>query len=208
MSNGAMIRSAYDTETSDTPLWSEPSLDPRQPHIVQAAWVTFDAEGQETDSYSAIVRQDGWVSSPEALAVHGITHERAMDEGIPEKDVVDRWLDAHQSVDLRIAHNPHFDDRILKIAMLRYGRKREFVDRVLGRPKYDTCRFATKIMNLPPSDKMAAAKMKMAKSAKLIECASHFFDVGPDGAHDALWDARMCGRLYWHLQSLQKPTPT
>lgn len=201
-----MIRSAYDTETSSMPLWREPSDDPRQPHIVQAAWVHYDAAGEELAHYSAIVRPDGWTSDPEALSVHGITHERAMDEGIPEADVVEAWLAAHQAVDLRIAHNPNFDDRILKIAMLRSGRDRAFTDQILGRPKFDTCRAATNIMKLAPSAAMAAAKMKMAKSAKLTECAAHFFEIGPEGAHDALWDARMCGKLYWHLQSLEKPT--
>lgn len=196
---------AYDTETSGMPLYKERSHDPRQPHIVQAAWVKYDATGIEVGHFMAITRPDGWVSDPEALAIHGITHERAMDEGIPEADIVEHWLEAHTGTSLRVAHNPHFDDRILRIAMLRFGRDRAFVESVLGsKPKFDTCRATTNVVKPGPSEKMAAKGMKMSKSLSLAECLAHFFNEGADGAHDALWDARACGRLYWHLQSLDQ----
>lgn len=200
-----MIRNFYDTETSGMILWKERSHDPRQPHIVQLGWVTFAPDGKEIGDHSVIVRPDGWFSDDEALRVHGITHERAMDEGIPENQVVEQWVDEQEHTDLRVCHQPRFDDRIMKIAMLRAGYSREDIDAILVKPKFDTCRAATNVIKPGPSAAMAAKGMKMSRSVSLVECLAHFFDQPPDGAHDALWDARQCARLYWHLQTLGKP---
>ena len=195
----------WDVETTGLPDYKARSHDPRQPHIVSLAWVSFTPEGKEIGEHHVLVRPDGWRSSPQAELVHGITYERGMDEGIPEKQVTEQWVDEHVYADLRVAHNVHHDDRILKIAMLRYGWSREDIDAILAKPKFDTCRAATRVIKPGPSVAMAAKGMKMSRSVSLVECLKHFFDLAPDGAHDALWDARQCARLYWHLQTLEKP---
>lgn len=194
---------AWDVETTGFPDYKARSHDPKQPHIVSLAWVSFTSEGQQIGEHYVIVRPDGWRSTPEAEAVHGITYERGMDEGIPEKEVVGQWIDEHENANLRVAHNVHHDDRIMKIAMLRHGWARECVDVILAKPKFDTCRAATNVIKPGPSVAMAAKGMKMSRSVSLVECLAHFFDQGPDGAHDALWDARHCAKLYWHLRSLE-----
>ncbi|HEY8351659.1 MAG TPA: hypothetical protein VIK87_03855, partial [Sphingomonadales bacterium] len=58
----------YDTETTGLPLFSEPSSDPRQPHIVQAAAVLVDAGTRKAiSSINLISRPDGW-EIPEEVA--------------------------------------------------------------------------------------------------------------------------------------------
>ena len=85
----------YDTETTGIPEWKMPSEDPRQPHLQQVAAALVDAAGQVKRTMNRIVKPDGWVVTAEMTKIHGITHERAMDEGVPEPEVLEELLAMH-----------------------------------------------------------------------------------------------------------------
>lgn len=190
---------AYDTETTGLPDFKARSTDPKQPHLVQLAIVACDEGGTERRATSVIIRPDGWTISPEVTAIHGISHERAMDEGIPEREAAEMFIVAQGLAELRVAHNESFDRRVMRIAMTRAGFARDFIEAIEARPSYCTCNGATPIVNLPPTDKMLAAGIKRPKSAGLGECIKHFFNEDLEGAHDALVDARACARIYFRL---------
>lgn len=190
---------AYDTETCGLPDFKARSNDPKQPHIVQLALVTYSDDGTEANSMSLIVRPDGWVVPPEMTAIHGISHERAMDEGVPEATAVTAFIMTQAVVGLRVAHNASFDDRILRIAMTRAGIERDFIEAIEARQSYCTCTQAKPILKLPPTDRQLAAGFTGFKSPKLEECVRHFFQEELPGAHDALIDARACGRVFFAL---------
>lgn len=194
---------AFDTETTGLPDFKARSVDPTQPHLVQLALVTFDDDGAEQEAVSVIVRPDGWIITPELTAIHGISHERAMDEGIPEDTATQMFVTFQAKAALRVAHNESFDRRILRIAMTRAAIERDFIEAIEKRPSYCTCNEAKPIVNLPPTEKMMAVGFKGPKPPKLEECFAHFFNEGLPGAHDALVDARACARLYFHLKSLK-----
>lgn len=191
---------AFDTETTGLPAWDKPSSDAAQPHLVQLALVQFSDDGTETEATSVIVKPNGWTIPPEVAAIHGITHERAMDEGIPEEQATAMFVMAQARCSLRIAHNESFDRRIMRIAMTRLGLERDFIEAIESRRSYCTCKQAAPIVNLPPTDRMIAAGFRGPKSPNLAECIRHFFKETLDGAHDALVDARACARIYWRLQ--------
>ena len=199
------MRLFWDTETTGMPDWRAPSNAEHQPHLVQLAMIQADAPGPGREC-QMIIRPDGWVISPEVAKIHGITHERAMDEGIAEADAVDFYVNAVAAVAMRVAHNAAFDDRIMRIAMLRHGHTRDAIEVMEARPCYCTCKVATKVLNLPPTEKMVKAGFNRAKQANLTECIHHFFGEKLDGAHDAMIDARACARVYWHLQGLAGAT--
>lgn len=56
------------------------------PHVVQLAW----SLGDKGKSY--IIKPDNYEIPPETTAIHGITTERAITEGVPFADVVDEFL--------------------------------------------------------------------------------------------------------------------
>lgn len=193
---------AWDTETTGLAHMKLGREWPDQPHIVQIGWVEYGEDGTEKFSRSVIVKPDGWVCPEDAIAKHGITHERQMDEGIPEDHAVALWLVAQARARLRVSHNSAFDDKIVRVGMYRAGYDGGFIDMIQRRPGFDTCRGATKLVNLPPSPKMQAKGMHFPKAPKLEECWDVLFGE-TFVAHDALQDARACGRLFWHLQGLQ-----
>lgn len=196
---------AFDFETTGLPDFAARSIDPKQPHIVEMALIEYGDDGVELGFESVIVRPDGWTIGADMTAIHGISHERAMDEGIPEADAMAMFLVAMARAVLRVAHNESFDRRIARIAMSRAGYERPFIEFIEEQPSFCTCNSSKKLVNAPPTDKMLAKGMKGPKSPNLAECVAHFFpEEKIEGLHGALADARYAGRIYHHLKTLEQ----
>ncbi|WP_066112434.1 MULTISPECIES: 3'-5' exonuclease [unclassified Blastomonas] len=186
----------YDTETTNLPLWNDPSDDPRQPHLIQLAMILYEMDGTEVDRFSSIVQPGpGAVMGKEAFEAHGISLERAMAEGCCPKMATAKFIEWAGKAKLRVGHNESFDRRIMRIAAARHlGFKWE-----AEAPAFCTLYKSKFIVNLPATPKMIAAGVPGPKSPKLEECIRHFFDEPLDGAHDALVDVEASMRVFWHL---------
>lgn len=183
----------FDTETSGLPDWRSPSDAAHQPHLLQLAVILAKEDGEEVTSWQSIVRPyAGCVIAKEAFEAHGITLERAMDEGIDGAVAVEAMMDLASKANLLIGHNVPFDVRIIRIHTTRSHRFK-WEPRI---PTFCTMRAATPIVNLPPTPKMVAAGFNKPKSANLGECIRFFFDEELEGAHDALVDVRACKRVF------------
>ncbi len=196
----------FDTETSGLPLFSEPSEDPRQPHIVQlaACLVNLDTR-EELHSMDVIIKPDGWVIPDEVAAIHGITTERALAEGIPETEALTQFIGMWMwdLKTLRIAHNESFDARIVRIAIKRLKADDALADEWKAGRAECTQKLATPICKLPPTAKMIAARRNHHKSANLGEAYKHFTGQDLVGAHSAMVDVRACMAVYFAIQDLQ-----
>ncbi len=182
----------FDTETTGVPDWKSPSGAEHQPHLVQLAGILADAGSRkEIKTLDVIIRPDGWTIPDEVAEIHGITTEQAMDEGIPEADALEQFLELYRECSLRVAHNTTFDNRIVRIALKRFQPElipdSEWKDR--GR-YYCTYMNAKKIMG--GSD-----------GHTLAEVYEHFTGKPMEGAHQAMADARACLEIYWALREHQ-----
>lgn len=191
---------ALDTETQGLPDFRAPSDAPHQPHIVQLAMVLLDDDMREQASVSLIIRPDGWEIPDEVAAIHGITTEKALALGVEEK-IATRLYAAmlYGGGATLVAHNLPFDQRIMRIAMLRAGFTKDWME---ARPvsTFCTMEVATPIVNLPPTERMIKAGFNKPKNAGLGECIKFFFGETLEGAHDALVDVRACIRVYHELK--------
>ncbi|HBO2628212.1 TPA: 3'-5' exonuclease [Pseudomonas aeruginosa] len=188
-----MNPNVLDTETTGLPAWNDPSDAPHQPHLVEVAAILFSDQGKELDRFSAIIKPEGWAISPEVAALHGITHEMAMDVGISEAEALEGFLAIHARADLRVAHSANFDDRIIRIAISRYHGK-TFADHYKAGPRYCTAQNARSIVALPRN-----------KVPTLGEAYKHFFDQDLVEVHRAVPDAEACARIYFTLQGITLP---
>lgn len=196
----------FDCETNGLPDWKSPSDALHQPHPVQFAALLIDPNTiGEVQAINHIVKPDGWTIPDEVAAIHGITTERAMDEGVPESFITGLYLGLSSRSTLRVGHNINFDLRIMRIALMRSGLSREDIEAREALPKFCTMNEASKIMKMAPTDKMMAAGITWSKNPKLSEAYKHFFNEEMTGAHDAIVDVRATSRLYFHLMDLQKP---
>jgi DNA polymerase-3 subunit epsilon len=206
----------YDTETTGLPDFKQPSEGPQQPHLVELAASLYDDNtGQQLEGFSVLIKPDGWVSGPEALAAHGITHDMGIAEGIPEHEALAMFLALHAKADMRAAHNEAFDQRILRIAIKRFGNgqagweaqtqeaKDATADAFKSRPAYCTCNATKPLCKLPPTARMNKTGYGSGfKAPKLEEAYMHFFGLKLEGAHRAHVDVAACARLYFHINPI------
>lgn len=196
-----MIGFFYDTETSGLPLFSEPSEDPRQPHIVQMAACLVDMDKRLTiASMNVIVRPDKWGIPDDVAKIHGITTERAMDVGVAEETAVQMFMGLYGPGRLRIAHNESFDARILRIALLRHAHDVTVHEFWKSGKAACTQALSTPILKLPPTQRMIAAGRMHHKSANLGEAYKHFTGQDLAGAHDAMVDVQACMAVYFAIK--------
>ena len=189
----------YDTETTGLPLFKEPSEHPGQPHIVQLAACLVDLTTRKLiDSMDVIIRPDGWTIPEDVADIHGITTERALDEGVPEATAVGQFMNMWGGY-LRIAHNEQFDARIIRIALMRFEVEGAADLWKTGKAEC-TAKLATPICQIPPTDKMVRAGFNKFKTPNLGEAYRHFMGRDFENAHSAMADVRACMDVYFAIK--------
>ncbi len=173
----------YDTETTGLPVWKEPSGSENQPHLVQLGAVLVDSVTKKVvQSMDVIIKPDGWVIPDEVAAIHGITTEKALAVGIPEKLALEMFLAMRGDAE-RVAFNKTFDQRIIRIAAKRY----------LDEAAQD--KWAVK------EDHHCAMRMARAdiggKQPKLVDAYRHYTGKELVDAHSAMADTKACMDVYF-----------
>ena len=202
-----MIVFLYDTETTGLPEWGKPSEHPDQPHLCQFTGVLFDsATFDEIEYVDFLIRPDGWTIEPGATAIHGITQERALAEGKPEKLAVSRFLTMNAQAARVTGFNLEFDLRIMRIAMLRAGLPKAACDQIkadIDLRKHDVMHQATPTCKIPPTEKMMRTGRKAFKTPNLEEAMEAIFGEKLPDKHDARVDVWASVRLYQFLNPME-----
>lgn len=196
---------AYDTETTGLALFKEPSDHPDQPHIVQLGAILVDLDTRATiASMDVIIRPDGWTIPDEVAQVHGITTERALAVGIPERTALEMFMTLWDGR-LLLGHNESFDRRILRIAQHRFPASvcDDQRDNWKAANSHCTQLLSTPILQLPPTEKMKAARRFHHKSANLREAYEHFMGKPLVDAHSAMADCRAALDVFFAIQDLK-----
>ena len=177
-----------DTETTGIPdraaKWDSDYMD--YPHVVQIAWL----HGCKAENH--IIRPDGWEIPEDALAVHEITTEYALEHGEPFAAVVDMLIQDCHEAGLICGHNIHFDTGIIKANILReLGREyydANDVESALYKGKrIDTMRSTMKFVDA----RFASGRLKFPNLGELYD---RCFPGETFGAHDALEDCKAVAR--------------
>ena len=175
----------FDTETSGIPDWKLPSGGKEQPHLVQLAALVVDSESREIiQSMDHIIKPDDWKIKQDTIDVHGITTDHALEVGLPEKDVLEEFLEMWDGKK-RIAFNTTFDNRIIRIATKRYTN-----DKIID--YWYTGNYECAMQ--------AARKIMKSKVPKLAEAYKFFTGKDLQDAHTAMGDAKACMELYFAIK--------
>jgi hypothetical protein len=179
---------AIDCETTGKLNWRRPFTDPGQPRVVSIGMVAWNDEGtQEVGNLYSIIKPENFqiINSSEACQINGITQEIAMECGIPIKtalSALDQWV---YKAKYCVFFNAEFD-----VAMLTGEAS------LIQRP----CQFKkertrcmkeayTELCHLPGG---FGGDYKWPKLEEAYEWA---YGGKPEGAHNALADARTAGWL-------------
>lgn len=181
----------FDTETTGLPRnWNAPLKDlDNWPRMVQLAWLLCDAAGNELAQANRIIRPQGYVIPRDAARIHGITTERAMEEGILLADALDEVLPQIEKAAVAIAHNVSFDEKILGAECLRLGRPHPLA-------KKRTC------CTMKESTAFCAIPGRYGhKYPNLTELHRKLFQKAFHDAHDAFADVRACKSAFYELRA-------
>lgn len=186
----------FDTETTGKADLRARLDAPHQPHIVQLAALLCDVHGNEVQSVNLIIRPDKWTIPEESTAIHGISHDFAMQVGVSAKSAMSVFQWFCKAANLFVAHNIDFDNFVCASEFLRCFND----DLPLPNDStYCTMRAMTDICNIPGP--------YGPKWPKLIEAYRHCFEKDFDGAHDALADVRACKAIHEWLLKRAEPQP-
>lgn len=170
---------------------------PFLPFAVQLAAVLADSETAEVkESFDVLIKPEGYDSMPSgAQEIHGISYERAMDEGIPKHEAIEMFKDfVDRSVGV-VAHNFDYDGGITKIECARLG-----LDPIwfTMKPSFCTMKQSTDICKLPGMWPGAH------KWPQLKEVLQVFFNEELEGAHNALYDVAPLPRVHVFIKQFKR----
>ena len=182
----------FDTETTGLPRnYRAPVSDlANWPRMIQIAWLLYDDKRQKIAGHEYIIRPEGFTIPGEAAKVHGITTERAMDEGADLKRVLEEFNQYIDETKEIIAHNISFDEKIVGAEFIRKG----IETRLFQKPRICTMHGSTDFCQLPGKYGY--------KWPRLSELHIKLFGEDFEGAHDALADIEATARCYWELKRL------
>jgi len=183
----------FDTETTGVPKDYNASAEDVEnwPRVIQLAYAVFDDEEKLLESKVDLIKPEGWEVPNEKFWIdNGFTQEKNLAEGIPIKEAMENFVAVRSSVDYSIAHNISFDGKILRAEMFRLGMTTEFTS-----IKVCTMRVSTNFCKLPNANGRRGYKWP-----KLDELYMKLFDVGFEGAHDAMIDVLACAKCFFELK--------
>ena len=170
--------------------------------LVQIAWEFYNPAKECIKQESYIVTPDGFDIPEFVTKIHGISTERAHNEGIPLIDVLKKLHILLSYNPVIVAHNMQFDSDIILAEMYRYDNKltNSIITREMATYKiqiedmielWDKCdKQCTMLMGTIPGE-------KWPKLAVLYEDC---FGKAPEGEmHRADNDVRACADIYFHL---------
>lgn len=180
----------FDTETTGLPNnWNAPVDDLENwPRMIQLAWLQYDNDGNEIKRYENIIKPDGFEIPTQASDVHGITTDKAHEQGIELKNALDDFAAALSDSKILVAHNIGFDEKIAGAEFLREG----INSKMFEIPKVCTMHSSTDFCQLPGRYGY--------KWPNLTELHKILFGRGFEGAHDALADVVACADCFFELR--------
>lgn len=189
----------FDTETTGFPKdKSAPLTDfDNWPRMVQIAWQLHDEMGQLIDAQNHIVYPDGFDIPFGAEKVHGISTQKAKEEGKPLTEVLEKFNQAISQASYLVGHNIAFDIPVVGCEYLRMEMKSE----VTEKPTLDTQLSSTEYCAIP------GGRGGGYKWPKLFELHQKLFNENFDEAHNATADVVATTRCFFELVRLNVIKP-
>lgn len=186
----------YDTETTGLPRdWKAPLTDSDNwPRLVQLAWQLHDGTGKLISRGNHIVTPVGFTIPYNAAKVHGITTERAQNDGQPLGDVLEAFDRDLAKATYVMGHNIEFD---VNIVGAEYHRLAQDLAKLIDKPVIDSKNEATDFCAIP------GGRGGQFKWPTLTELHKKLFGEGFGEAHDAAYDVDATARCFFELCRLR-----
>ncbi len=180
----------FDTETTGLPRnWKAPVSDTANwPRMVQIAWLIYDNNGNLMEQNDFIIQPEGYNIPAEAANVHGISTERAMEEGYELKQVLEKFAIDIARADSLVAHNISFDEKIVGAEFIR----KQISSQLFNKTRICTMQKSTNFCKLPGQYGY--------KWPTLNELHQTLFGEDFQEAHNAAVDINATAKCFWELK--------
>ena len=182
----------FDTETTGLPRnYNAPLTDfDNWPRMVQIAWQLHDAKGNLLQNDSIIVKPEGYTIPFATIQIHGITNERANEEGQELKNTLQKFIDIVGQTNYLCGHNIEFDINIIGAELLRCGLPNVLVGKAFIDTKNDQ---TTEYCAIP------GGRGGKFKWPTLTELYQKLFNKGFDEAHNAAFDVAATTKVFFEI---------
>lgn len=182
----------FDTETTGLPKnWKAPVTNLNNwPRMIQIAWILCDKKGNRIESSEFIIKPENFIIPLEASRIHGISTEKAMNEGKDLKTVLLAFNELVDQVDCIVAHNISFDEKIIGAELLRKKVSSDFESK-------------RKLCTMEASTNYCRISGHYGyKWPTLSELHIKLFGEDFEGAHDAYADINATEKCFWEMKRL------
>ena len=197
----------FDTETTGLPTERNPSITETEkwPHIVQLSYILYDMDDNKiiTMVDDLIRIADDVNLSEESIAIHGITREKCVDQGITMNMALLKFNMALKRADMIVGHNVSFDKRLIMVECKRNNIWQGFTSKYTKKAEYCTMKNTVEICKLEKKSTSADTGLSTPyKYPRLVELYCHLFKCPPpSGLHDSMVDVIICLRCYVKLET-------
>jgi DNA polymerase-3 subunit alpha len=190
----------FDTETTGVPHNKTAPLTDLEnwPRLVQLAWQLHDHAGRLLSQHNYLIKPDGFNIPYKAEQIHGISTQRALEEGHDLLTVLHAFRQDLNQADVLVGHNIEFDINIIGAEFIR---KKLDVEGFLAKNKADTGIVSTEFCKLPGG---IGGKLKMPRLTELHEI---LFGKNFTDAHDASYDVAATARCFFGLMKQRVVLP-
>jgi len=182
----------FDTETTGLPRnYNAPISDlDNWPRMVQIAWQLHDDSGALLHHDSIIIKPEGYTIPFNAVQIHGISNERANEEGLDLKTILIQFAEVINKTSYLCGHNIEFDINIIGAEFLRCGLPNIFE----GKQSIDTKSDETTAFCAIPGGR--GGKFKWPT---LTELYSKLFNDKFAEAHNAAFDVAATAKVFFEI---------
>tara|TARA_R110002051_G_scaffold304631_1_gene374097 strand:- start:6430 stop:10659 length:4230 start_codon:yes stop_codon:yes gene_type:complete len=167
------------------------------PRLVQLAWQLHDEKGRLVSNNNFIVKPEGFTIPYNSEKIHGISTQRAIDEGHELSKVLEIFEEDLRKTTYLVGHNIGFDISIVGAELLRTNKS----IKDLEKEPLDTKDISTEFCAIP------GGKGGKFKWPTLLELHNKLFGEGFGDAHDAAYDVDATAKSFFGLikEGVQPP---
>ena len=182
----------FDTETTGLPRDYKASAEDfdNWPRLVQIAWLSFDKDGNQVGENNYIIKPEGFTIPSDASRVHGISTERALNEGVELQSVLIEFQNQISQASYLVAHNMSFDEKNVGAEFLRNN-------------MVNSIEAIDKICTMEQSTNYCKLNGRYGyKWPKLSELHYKLFGTGFEEAHNAAVDINATAKCFWEMKKI------
>jgi DNA polymerase III epsilon subunit-like protein len=161
--------------------------------MIQIAWLLADENRDIKSKNSYIIKPEGYRIPKRVIKIHGITMEKAIEQGVPLEHALHRFLRDTNFADVLVAHNIAYDYGVLRGELLR----KKIPDFLDSYSKF--CTMTSKqVLDYCKSFRANGSR----QCPSLSELYFLLFNEKLDNAHDALIDTEACADCFFELKRI------